>query len=68
WVTDCPCQLANIIINKVATTSAKFNQKIYRWHDGIVTKITRDLESTSASGGPAKLWSRDEELWSCSAK
>lgn len=53
WVTDCPCWLANIIISKVATTSAKFNRKIYQWYDGIVIKITRVSESTPAPGGTA---------------
>ncbi|XP_077024277.1 uncharacterized protein LOC143690306 [Tamandua tetradactyla] len=41
---DCACQLANIIINKVTTTSAKFNRKICQQNDGTVTKITRDTE------------------------
>lgn len=61
-MTDCPCQLANIIINKVATTSAKFNRKIDQWYDGIVTKITGDSESTSAPGGTARLCSLEEKL------
>jgi hypothetical protein len=54
-VTDLTCQLANIIINKVATTSAKFNQKIYHQYDDIATKITKDTESTFAQGGTAEL-------------
>ncbi|KAM4746905.1 dynein axonemal heavy chain 3-like [Rhinophrynus dorsalis] len=41
-------QLTNIIINKVATTSEKFNRKICQQYDGIVTKITAIAASTSA--------------------
>lgn len=60
-LTDCTCQLANIIINKVATTCAKFNRKICQCYDGIVTKITRDSESTFAQGGTAKLCMQNEK-------
>lgn len=67
-LTDCTCQLANIIINKVATTCAKFNRKICQCYDGIVTKITRDSESTFAQGGTAKLCRQNEKSWTCSAK
>ncbi|KAM4676017.1 dynein axonemal heavy chain 3-like [Discoglossus pictus] len=41
-------QLTNIIINKVATTSEKFNRKICQQYDGIVTKITAIAASTFA--------------------
>ncbi|XP_043943753.1 dynein axonemal heavy chain 3-like [Protopterus annectens] len=41
-------QLANIIINKVATVSEKFNRNICKMYDAIVTRITSILESTSA--------------------
>lgn len=37
---DCTRQLANIIINKVATMSEKFNRKNCRQYDAIVTGIT----------------------------
>ncbi|XP_063786085.1 dynein axonemal heavy chain 3-like [Pseudophryne corroboree] len=40
-------QLTNIIINKVATASQKFNRKICQQYDGIVTKITAIAASTS---------------------
>ncbi|KYO17555.1 hypothetical protein Y1Q_0020141 [Alligator mississippiensis] len=45
-------QLANIIINKVASTSEKFNRKICQQYDAIVTKITSIAELTFA---PVKL-------------
>ncbi|KAM4037486.1 dynein axonemal heavy chain 3-like [Anomaloglossus baeobatrachus] len=48
WMIDRTRQLTNIIINKVATTSEKFNRKICQEYDGIVTKITVIAESTSA--------------------
>ncbi|XP_075130611.1 dynein axonemal heavy chain 3-like [Leptodactylus fuscus] len=48
WMIDRTRQLTNIIINKVATTSEKFNRKICQQYDGIVTKITTIAESTSA--------------------
>ncbi|CAH2277605.1 Hypothetical predicted protein [Pelobates cultripes] len=41
-------QLTNIIINKVATTSEKFNRKICQQYDGIVTKISTIAASTFA--------------------
>ncbi|XP_053575219.1 dynein axonemal heavy chain 3-like [Bombina bombina] len=41
-------QLANIIINKVATTSKKFNRKICQQYDDIVTKISSIAASTFA--------------------
>ncbi|KAM8971996.1 dynein axonemal heavy chain 3-like [Pelodytes ibericus] len=41
-------QLTNIIINKVATTSAKFNRKICQQYDAIFTKITAIASSTFA--------------------
>ncbi|XP_068129764.1 dynein axonemal heavy chain 3-like [Hyperolius riggenbachi] len=41
-------QLANIIINKVASTSVKFIRKICRQYDGIVIKISTIASSTSA--------------------
>lgn len=40
WMIDCTRQLANIIINKVATMSEKFNRKNCRQYDAIVTEIT----------------------------
>ncbi|XP_056430455.1 dynein axonemal heavy chain 3-like [Hyla sarda] len=48
WMMDRTRQLTNIIINKVATTSEKFNRKICQQYDGIVTKISAIAESTSA--------------------
>ncbi|MEE6480199.1 hypothetical protein FKM82_012486 [Ascaphus truei] len=41
-------QLTNIIINKVATASEKFNRTICQQYDGIVTKITAVAASTFA--------------------
>ncbi|XP_053321162.1 dynein axonemal heavy chain 3-like [Spea bombifrons] len=41
-------QLTNIIINKVAATSEKFNRKICQQYDGIVTRISTIAASTSA--------------------
>lgn len=40
WMIDCTRQLANIIINKVATMSEKFNRKNCRQYEAIVTEIT----------------------------
>ncbi|XP_073507678.1 dynein axonemal heavy chain 3-like [Phyllobates terribilis] len=48
WMIDRTRQLTNIIINKVTTTSEKFNRKICQQYDGFVTKITAIAESTSA--------------------
>lgn len=48
WMSERTRQLSNIIINKVVTTSEKFNRKICQQYDGIVTKITTIAESTSA--------------------
>ncbi|KAG8578269.1 hypothetical protein GDO81_010439 [Engystomops pustulosus] len=48
WMIDRTRQLTNIIINKVATTSEKFNRNICQQYDGIVTKISAIAESTSA--------------------
>ncbi|CAM4466804.1 unnamed protein product, partial [Lepidochelys olivacea] len=48
WMIDHTRQLANIIINKVATTSEKYNRKIYQQCDAIVTKIISITESTFA--------------------
>ncbi|CAN0066796.1 unnamed protein product [Bubo scandiacus] len=46
WMIDCTRQLANIIINKVATMSEKFNRKNCRQYDAIVTEITSTAVST----------------------
>lgn len=46
WMIDCTRQLANIIINKVATMSEKFNRKKCRQYDAIVTEITSAAVST----------------------
>lgn len=43
---DCTRQLANIIINKVATMSGKFNRKNCRQCDAIVTEITSSAALT----------------------
>jgi len=40
WMIDCTRQLPNIIINKVATMSEKFNRKNCWQYDTIVTEIT----------------------------
>ncbi|XP_018431357.1 PREDICTED: dynein heavy chain 3, axonemal-like, partial [Nanorana parkeri] len=45
---DHTYQLTNIIINKVASTSVKFNRKICWQYDDIVTKISAMAVSTSA--------------------
>ncbi|XP_073413059.1 dynein axonemal heavy chain 3-like [Dendrobates tinctorius] len=47
WMIDRTRQLTNIIINKVAATSEKFNRKICQQYDDIVTKITAIAESTA---------------------
>lgn len=46
WMIDCTRQLANIIINKVATMSEKFNRKKCQQYDAIVTEITSTAVST----------------------
>eukprot|EP00062_Callorhinchus_milii_P022724 gi/632980863/ref/XP_007907272.1/ PREDICTED: dynein heavy chain 3, axonemal-like [Callorhinchus milii] len=46
WLMDQARHLANVVISKVVSVSAKFNQRICQRYEGIVTKITSIAGST----------------------